>query len=60
MNILESLKACRQFLATADGIQSKSGPICYALTHAFVAKYGMECCTTNTSKLTSCKPHISS
>lgn len=40
MELLESLKACRQFLATADDIQSKSGPICYALTDAFVAKYG--------------------
>ena len=40
MNTLESLKACRQFLATADDSQSKSGPICYALTDAFVAKYG--------------------
>lgn len=40
MELFESLKACRQFLATADDIQSKSGPICYALTDAFVAKYG--------------------
>jgi hypothetical protein len=40
MELLESLKACRPFLATADDIQSKSGPICYALTDAFVAKYG--------------------
>lgn len=39
MELLEALKACRPFLATADDI-SKSGPICYALTDAFIAKYG--------------------